>query len=50
MENFWKNFADIAPTFGLLFFFLVFVGIVFWAMRPSKKKELQELAKIPLKD
>jgi len=50
MENFWTNFADIAPTVGLLLFFSMFVFIVFWAMRPSKKKELQELAKIPLKD
>jgi len=44
------SFADIAPIVGLIFFFSVFVGIVIWAMRPSKKKELEALAKIPLKD
>ncbi len=45
-----ETFIQIAPTAGLLFFFSVFVGITIWAMRPSKKKELQELANIPLKD
>lgn len=43
-----ETFAHYAPTIGLIFFFLVFVGIVIWAMRPSKKKELEALAKIPL--
>lgn len=40
--------AEYAPTFGLLFFFCIFLGIAFWVMLPSKKKELQELAQIPL--
>jgi len=42
------TFAQYAPIIGLLFFFCTFVGIVIWAMRPSKKQELQALAQIPL--
>ena len=45
-----ESFAHYAPTIGLLFFFLAFVSIVIWAMRPSKKQELEALANIPLKN
>lgn len=43
-----EAFVTHAPTVGLLFFFCVFVGIAVWALRPSKKQELQALAYIPL--
>ena len=45
-----ESLVEIAPVVGLLFFFSLFVGIAVWAMRPSKKKELQELANIALKE
>ena len=41
---------EYAPVVGLLFFFLVFVGIAVWALRPSAKHRLQNLAYIPLKE
>ena len=43
-------FANYAPIIGLLFFFLVFIGIVISVMRPKEKKRLEELARIPLKE
>lgn len=42
-------FITHAPVIGLLFFFLVFVGIAVWALRPSNKTRLQSYAEIPLK-
>ncbi len=43
-------FIHYAPVIGLLFFFMVFIGIAAWAMRPSAKQRLQKLAEIPLKE
>ncbi len=39
-----------AGTIGLLFFFIVFCYIAFMTFRPSKKQEINELGKIPLKN
>lgn len=41
---------SIAPLVGLLFFFFVFIGIAFWALRPRMKAKLQSYALIPLKE
>lgn len=35
-------------TIGLLFFFSVFIGIVFWAFRPGRKKLIESYKYIPL--
>ena len=35
---------------GLLFFFLVFLGIAIWAYMPSKKKEIESHKYIPLSE
>lgn len=42
--------AHHAPIIGLLFFFIFFLVMIFWAFRPSKKIELQAFAYIPLKE
>jgi cbb3-type cytochrome oxidase subunit 3 len=39
-----------APVVGLLFFFLFFLGVAFYAYRPSQKQALQSHAFIPLKE
>ncbi len=39
--------GDIASLM-LLFFFFVFVGIVFWAMRPKNKEMFEKYSLIPL--
>ncbi len=43
-------FFEYAQVIGLLFFFLVFVGIAISVMRPSAKNYIESLAKIPLKE
>lgn len=42
-----RQFAD---SWGLLFLFLFFVGVVIFAFRPGSKKTAQDAANIPLKD
>ena len=34
----------------LLWFMLLFVGIVVWAFRPSRRQAMEEHAQIPLRD
>lgn len=34
----------------VLWFFLLFVGVVLWVMRPSKRRDYQRAGEIPLKD
>ena len=41
---------DVAPTAGLLFFFLIFLWIAFQAYRPSHKRQLESHAFIPLEE
>lgn len=40
--------SDNAGMTGLLFFFSVFCGVVFWAFRPSKKEQIESYKLIPL--
>lgn len=42
--------AENAGMTGLLFFFSVFCGIVYWAFRPSQKQIIEDHKYIPLKE
>lgn len=35
---------------GLLFFFIVFVGIALWTYHPKRKKSIEALKDIPLRE
>lgn len=41
---------EIVGTIGLLFFFLMFVGVVLWVFRPGSKKKYKRWGHIPLDD
>ncbi len=44
---------EIYPTLRALWvvwFFLLFVGVVAWVMRPSKKRDYERAGSIPLND
>ncbi len=43
-------FFKYAQPFGLLFFFTIFLGINAWVLLPSKKKDFESLANIPLQE
>lgn len=45
-----ETFIAYAPIAGLLFFFILFIGIAVWALRPGAKEKLQLLAQIPLRE
>ena len=42
-----REFAD---SWGLVFMFVVFIGVVLFVLRPGAKKSAEEAAKIPLKE
>ncbi len=45
--------ASIYPTLRALWvvwFFLLFVGMVLWVMRPSKKRDYERAGEIPFRD
>ncbi len=44
------SFIKIAPTIGLVFFFITFLGIAIWALKPSNKQKIEAYGKIPLKE
>jgi cbb3-type cytochrome oxidase subunit 3 len=45
-----ESFITYAPMVGLLFFFIVFLGIAFCTLRPGAKQRLQAQAYIPLQE
>jgi cytochrome c oxidase cbb3-type subunit 4 len=42
-----RHFAD---SWGLVFLFVVFVGMVLFLLRPGAKKAAEDAAQIPLKE
>lgn len=42
-----RHFAD---SWGLVFMFVVFVGVVLFMFRPGAKKAAEDAAQIPLKE
>jgi cytochrome c oxidase cbb3-type subunit 4 len=42
-----REFAD---SWGLVFMFVVFIGVVLFVLRPGAKKSAEEAANIPLKE
>ncbi len=46
----YETLRQMADSWGLLYLFLVFVGVVLFAFRPSAKRRYDAAAKIPLKE
>jgi cytochrome c oxidase cbb3-type subunit 4 len=42
-----RTFAD---SWGLLYMFLIFVGVVLWTFRPGSKSASSDAANIPFKE
>lgn len=45
--NIFREFAD---SWGLLYLFLLFVGVILFTFRPGSKATADEIAKIPFKE
>ena len=46
----YSAFREFADSWGLLYLFLLFVGIIIFTFRPGSKKLADEIAQIPLKE
>ena len=42
--------ARIAGTWGLVYFFILFLGVIVYALWPSRQKQFDETARIPLRE
>ncbi|MET0277961.1 MAG: cbb3-type cytochrome c oxidase subunit 3 [Pseudorhodoplanes sp.] len=48
MTETYKQVAEFAQTWGLLYFVLIFLGVVAYALWPSNKKKFDDASRIPL--
>jgi len=46
----YSAFRQFADSWGLLYLFLLFVGVIIFTFRPGSKKAAEEIAQIPLKE
>ena len=47
------NYSDLrifADSWGLLYLFLIFVGVIFFTFRPGSRNQAEENANIPLRE
>jgi cytochrome c oxidase cbb3-type subunit 4 len=50
MLDSYKTAAEFAQSWGLLYFILIFLGAVAYALAPSRKATFDEAARIPLRE
>jgi cytochrome c oxidase cbb3-type subunit 4 len=48
MTSSYKLVAEFAQTWGLLYFVLIFLGVLIYALNPSRRARFDEAARIPL--
>jgi len=50
MDETYRTVAEFAQTWGLVYFVAVFLGVVVYALWPSRKKQFEQAARIPLQE
>ncbi len=50
MDETYRAFAEFAQTWGLLYFVGVFLCVLAYALAPKRKKQFDELARLPLSE
>ena len=50
MNATYRAFAEFAQTWGLVYFIGVFALVFLYALWPSRKKQFDEAARIPLRE
>jgi cytochrome c oxidase cbb3-type subunit IV len=50
MDETYKAVAEFAQTWGLVYFVVIFLGVLVYALWPSRKKQFDEAAGIPLRE
>jgi cytochrome c oxidase cbb3-type subunit 4 len=50
MSGIYKTLAEFAQTWGLLYFVLLFLAVVAYAFWPSRKRQFEAAAHVPLRE
>jgi cytochrome c oxidase cbb3-type subunit 4 len=50
MDETYKAVAGFAQTWGLVYFVVIFVLVLLYALWPSRQKKFDEAARIPLRE
>ncbi len=50
MDFEYQTLRTFADSWGLLYMFLIFLAVVFWAFRPGSKETSADAANIPFKE
>ena len=46
----YSSFREFADSWGLVYLFALFIGVIIFTFRPGSKKQADEIAKIPFKE
>ena len=46
----YNTFRELADSWGLLYLFALFVGVIIFTFKPGSKKQADEIAQIPFKE
>lgn len=44
----YETLRQFADSWGLLYLFLIFIGVIAWTFRPGSRKQADRIAQIPL--
>ncbi len=50
MDPTYRAAAEFAQTWGLVYFLAIFAVVLVYALKPSRKKQFDEAARIPLRE
>jgi cytochrome c oxidase cbb3-type subunit IV len=50
MDPTYRAVAEFAQTWGLAYFIIIFALVLLYALCPSRKKQFNEAARIPLRE
>jgi len=50
MESTYQTMRTFADSWGLLYMFLIFCGVVIYTLWPSRQKSMDDAANIPFKE
>jgi cytochrome c oxidase cbb3-type subunit IV len=46
----YEFFAQLAQTWGLIYFIVLFIAVLVYALWPSRQKQFDESARVPLRE
>jgi cytochrome c oxidase cbb3-type subunit 4 len=46
----YEFFAQLAQTWGLIYFVVLFIAVLIYALWPSRQKQFDESARVPLRE